>query len=247
MPTAARTRREKRKRKAGAWAGLGCVVMAIGAFVLPKYPGILIVCAVVAFAASIPVAQTGYIDRAPKEAWLPILSAHAVAIALLFWLIWPAITVSPRRVSFAGYPNETFNFSVRNGRVDDVYDVQVPFLIGYNKHLDGKISAKVGPTGDPAQRIYDDYNYCYGKGKDVHKILPNEQEVLVVRIGHLPPSGSANFAVTYAGGDKFVTKAGRPNFLSEPYSYSPMQGTIGVRGDYRICKYVLSTDGLAGK
>jgi hypothetical protein len=38
-----------------------------------------------------------------------------------------------------------------------------------------------------------------------------------------------------------------PNFIAEPYSYSPMQATMGVRGDYRICKYAISTDGLVGK
>jgi hypothetical protein len=163
------------------------------------------------------------------------------------WCWWQRIIVSPSRVSFQGYPDETFNFSVKNGLADDVYDVQIPFLIGYNKHFEDKLSAKVTSNGDPPQRIYDDYNYCYGKGPDVHKSLPNEQEVLIVRIRHLPPFGVGNFSVKYTGGEKLETQSGTPNFIDDPYSYSPMQTTVGVRGDYRICKYAISTDGLMGK
>ena len=221
--------------------------MAIGAFVLPKYPQILILCAVIAFFASIPVARTGYLDRSPTKFWIPVLCIQGIAIGLLFWSIWPRIAVSPKRISFEGFPNETFNFSVRNGRVDDVYDVQIPFFIGRDKHLEKKITAKVFPNGDPPQRMYDDYHYCYGKGPDVHKILPHEQEVFIVRIRHLPPGGIGTFSITYAGGEKFQTKPGTPNFLPEPYSYSDMQGTIGVRGDYRICMYMIQTDGLVNK
>ena len=152
--------------------------------------------------------------------------AVVVAIALFGWWVWPRITVSPTRISFAGYPNETFNFSVRNQRADDVYDVQIPFLIGYNKHLDDKLSVKVASNGDPPQRLYDDYNYCFGVGKDIKKVMPHEREVLIVRIRHLPPFGIGSFSITYAGGEKFETKSGTPNFISEPYSYSPMQGTV---------------------
>ena len=80
----------------------------------------------------------------------------------------PPITVNPEHVTFNGYPDETFNFSVRNGRSEDVYDVQIPFLIGYGKHFDDKFSVKVMPNSDPPQRIYIRYNYCYGvKGDGV--------------------------------------------------------------------------------
>ena len=159
-----------------------------------------------------------------------------------------AITVNPAKVSFRGYPNETFNFSVRNGRSDDVYDVQIPFLIGQDKHFDDKLSAKVSHGDDP-QPIYDDYNYCFGKkgNGDVKNVLPHEQEVLIVRVGHLAPSASTSFTMTYAGGEQFEANSRTATFLSEPYSYSGSQFTVGVRGDYRICKYVISTKGGSQK
>jgi hypothetical protein len=124
---------------------------------------------------------------------------------------------------------------------------QIPFLIGYNKHLQDKLSAMVAPGGDPPQRIHDDYNYCFGEKGDVRKVLPNEREVLIVRIGHLAPYGVGSFSIPYAGGEKLEAKSGTPNFIAEPYSYSPMQATVGVRGDYRICKVVIATNGLVGK
>jgi hypothetical protein len=173
--------------------------------------------------------------------------AHVVAIATVGYFVWPRITVSPSHISFAGYPNETFNISVRNERSDDVYDVQIPFFIGRDKRFEDKLSAKVLPNGDPPQRIYADYNYCFGEGEDVKKVMPHEREVFIVRIRHLPPSGTGAFSITYAGGEKFETKSGTPNFTSEPTSYSPMQTTMGVRGNYRICKVALETDGLVRK
>jgi hypothetical protein len=168
-------------------------------------------------------------------------------LAVLGYFIWPTISVSPKHVAFAGYPNETFNFSARNGTAEDVYDVQIPFFIGTDKHFEDKISAKVLLNGEPPHRMYDDYHYCYGEGDDVHKVLPHEREVFIVRIEHLAPSGIGNFSITYAGGDKFVTQPGRASYLSEPYSYSDMEGTIAIRGGYRICKAVIKTDGLEKK
>jgi len=173
---------------------------------------------------------------------------HVIFVIGLSYAVWPRIRVSPTRISFEGYPNETFNFSVRSERSDDVYDVQIPFLIGYNKHLDNKFSAKVTPNGDPQQRIHDDYNYCFGKDDGgVHHVLPNEREVLIVRIGHLAPFEVRSFSITYGGGKKLETNPGTPSFIAEPYSYSPMQATMGVRGNYRICKFAIATDGLVGK
>ncbi|HEU4637082.1 MAG TPA: hypothetical protein VFS41_12940 [Edaphobacter sp.] len=183
----------------------------------------------------------------PTKWAIGVMAVHGCLLATLGYAVWPKLTISPSKISFAGYPNETFNFSVRNGRSDDVYDVQIPFLIGYDKHFEDKLSAKVLPNGDPPQRLYDDYNYCFGEEGDVSKVLQHEREVLIVRIRHLPPFGTGGFSVTYAGGDKFDAISGTPTFISEPYSYSPMHGTVGVRGSYRICKYVISTDGMVGK
>ena len=87
---------------------------------------------------------------------------HGALLAVSGYWLWPRITVSPAQVSFQGYQNETFNFSARNGRADDVYDVQIPFLIGYNKHYEDKLSARVMPNGDPPQALSFDYNYCFG-------------------------------------------------------------------------------------
>jgi len=194
------------------------------------------------------MARHGYRYNVGAKWAIGIMLIHGIILAALGYFVWPRITVSPSHVSFQGYSSETFNFSVRNGRSDDVYDVQIPFLIGYGKHWDAKLSAKVMPnSSDPPQRLYDDYNYCYGKGPDVHDIQPNEREVLIVRIVHMPPGGTASFSITYSGGNKFETQPGPPNFISEPYSYSPMQGEINVRGNYRICKSVISTNGLVGR
>jgi hypothetical protein len=138
---------------------------------------------------------------------------------------------------------------VRNGRADDVYEVKIPFLIGYNKHFQDKFSAKVMPNGDPPQRMYDDYYYCFGhRGNgDVTNVQQNEREVFIVRIGHLTPGGTGSFSITYTGNEKLQIEAGAATFVSEPYSYSPMQSTIGARGDYRICKIAIAADGLVGK
>lgn len=211
---------------------------------VPKSPVLIVEALAVVFVVGIQAARFGYVDKPSKRTLSLILVAHAALLTFLGWVLWPQIIISPERVSFAGYAGETFNFSVRNGRADDVYDVQIPFLIGYGKHYDSKFSVKVMPNGDPPQRIYGDSNYCYGKGPDVHKILPNEQEVLIVNVTHIPPYGSRSFSITYGGGESIQTKAGHSTFLSEPRSYSDWQGTMGVRGDFRICRYDMHTDGL---
>ena len=160
-----------------------------------------------------------------------------------YW--WQRIAVTPEQVSFQGYPDETFNFSVRNGRSYDVYDVQIPFLIGYARHLDAKLSAKVEGESEPSSAIHVLYNYCYGtKGDGIGShVMPNEREVLIVRVAHLVPAASENFTVTYTGGEKFVAKLlEAPTFAEEPTSYSPTQTTVGVRGDYRVCKFAMHAD-----
>jgi hypothetical protein len=243
MVTIARRKAEARKKRGHAWQLCSAVLMALIPAIVPKSPTFIVVSLIVVFLVGIQAARYGYVDRPSRRTLAIILLGHAVVLALFGWWVWPIITVSPSHISFAGYPNETFNFSIRNGRADDVYDVQIPFLIGYNKHLEDKLSAKVAPNGDPPQRIYDDYNYCFGKKGDVSKVLPNEREVLIVRIGHLAPYAVGSFSIMYAGGEKLEAKSGTLNFITEPYSYSSMQATMGVRGDYRICKYVISTDG----
>ena len=240
-----------KKKRGGALAM--AVTLALAFFGHPSNEWILVLCA--ALSLSLIYAFSDYPTRGDdgfrrfvRWTFLVILCASTSSIWGWFW--WQRITVSPARVSFEGYPNETFNFSVRNGRSDGVYDVQIPFPIGHGKHFEDKFSAKVAPNGDPPQRLYFDYNYCFGeKGDgDVQKILPNEREVLIVRITHLVPYGVGNFSITYTGGEKISTSAGEPSFANEPYSYSPMQGTLpAVRGDYRICKVVVKTDGLVGK
>ncbi len=238
---------EKKKEQGRIIGGFGAIAMALVPFVVPRLPIWIVVALVVIWLASWRMARYGYKYRLSAKWTSCVMLVHGGLLALLGYWVWPQITVSPKRIPFGGYPNETFNFSVRNGRADDVYDVQISFLIGYNKHFDDKLSAKVEPNGDPPQRMYDDYNYCYGKKGDVSKVMPNEREVLIVRIRHLAPYASGSFAITYAGGERFETKPGTPNFIAEPYSYSPMQATVGVRGDYRICKYAIATDGLVGR
>lgn len=99
-----------------------------------------------------------------------------------------------------------------------------PFLIGYSVHLDDKLTAKVVPNGDPPQRMYDDYNYCYGTKGDgiVSHLQPNEREVLIVRLTHMAPYSSRSLSITYTGGKKFEAKLEKPNFIGEPYSYSAL-------------------------
>lgn len=243
----ARRRAAQKKEQGRIWGTFSGIAVALVPSVVPRLPVVIVCVLTLLWLASWQMARDGYRYRLPIKWAVALMLAHGIIIATMGYWIWPRITVSPKHVSFQGYPNETFNFSVRNGRADDVYDVQIPFLIGYNKHFQDKISAKVEPNGDPPQRMYDDYNYCFGKGPDVHKILPNEREVLIVRIRHLAPYGSGSFSITFAGGGNFDTGPGTPNFISEPYSYSPQQATVGVRGDYRICKMVIATDGLVGK
>ena len=242
-----RRRAAQKKEQARIWGVFATIVMALTPSIVPRLPIFILVVLSVLWIASWRMARDGYKYHL-HIAWAVVLMCvHGTIITAMGYWIWPRITVSPTQVSFQGYPGETFNFSVRNGRADDVYDVQIPFVIGYGKHLDSKFSAKVMPNGDPPHRIYGDYNYCYGKGPDVHKILPNEQEVLIVNISHMTAYGSGSFSITYAGGEKLQTKSGSPTFVSEPTSYSDLQGTMGVRGDYRICRFNLHTDGLVGK
>jgi hypothetical protein len=139
-----------------------------------------------------------------------------------------------------------FFFWIPGRDVQFVYDVQIPFFIGRNKHFEDKLSAEVIGNVEPSGPLKDDYNYCYGVKGDgvVSHMQENEQEVLIVRIPHLVPYSSGAFSVTYTGGDKLPDIVpGRPDFIDEPYSYSPNSGTVGVRGDYRACKYVISPSG----
>lgn len=240
-------RREERERRARIQNGIvtvGTTVIGLLLFVLPRTG--------VSVAADLSVAWAfslfcvwhcwGWYSTWRKR--LGFLLLHTSLVIFLGSLVWPRIVVSPSVVKFQGFPNETFNFSVRNGRSDDIYDVQIPFLIGLGKNFENKLSAIVMPnTEDPHQPTTNDYNYCFGTGSgDVTKIMPNEREVLVVNLRHLPPYGHESFSVTYTGGEKFEAKSEEPSFASEPFSYSPNQGTVGVRGDYRICKYAMHSD-----
>lgn len=241
----ARRRAEQRKEQARIWGTFEAVAIALVPFIVPRLPLAIITALLVILAASWPMARDGYKYRLPTRWAACVMLAHAGVLALLGYAFWPRITVSPDHVAFQGFPNETFNFSVKNGRSDDVYDVEIPILIGYGKHWDSKLSAKTIPnSSDPRQRIYVAYNYCYGKKGDVSKVLPNEREVLIAKIPHLAPLGVGSFSVKYTGGEKFTAKVETPNFTSEPYSYSTMQGTAEVRGSYRICEYRMETDGL---
>jgi hypothetical protein len=167
--------------------------------------------------------------------------AHGLLLAAMGYFIWPRITVSPAHVAYRGFPDETFNFSVRNGRADDIYDVQLPFLIGYGKHFENKLSATVTSSREPSSVIQIDYSYCFGKKGDgiVSHVQPNEREVLIVRIAHLVPYGFGSFSIKYTGGEKFDARSEEPSFADEPTSYSPVENTVGVRGDYRICGYFM--------
>lgn len=244
-----RRRAAQKEEQGRIWGAFAGVALALVPYIVPRLPIVIVLVLVVLWLASWRMARDGYKYHLSLKWVVVLMLVHGSILAAMGYWIWPKITISPSRVSFQGYPNETFNFSATNGRADDVYDVQIPFLIGYNKHFEDKLTAKVMPNSDPPQRIYDDYNYCFGVKGDgiVSHVQKNEREVLIVRIPHLGPNGSGSFSVTYAGGDKFDTKAGTANFIGEPYSYSPFQGTVGVRGDYRICKYALSTNGLTGK
>jgi len=165
-----------------------------------------------------------------------------------YW--WERIRISPERLAFRGFADETFNLSERNGMSYDVYDIQIPFLVGYNKHFDDKLSAKTVPNSDPPTGLQMDYSYCYGTKGDgvVSHVQQNEREILIVRIPHLVPSESESFSITYTGGEQFTAKLFQdPDFLEEPTSYSPRQGTFEVRGDYRICKFAMRVDKPTGE
>jgi hypothetical protein len=235
---------ESKKTKRGG-ALLLAVSLASLCFSRPANEWVVILCAalflcsIYAFRDYPPRGVDGFQRFVRWGALLLICAAVSSAWGEYWWQ-----TISPQRVSFLGYPNETFNFSVRNGRSDDVYDVQIPFLIGYDKKFQDKFQVKVLPNGDPPQRIYARYYYCFGTKGDgiISHVQPHEREVLIVNIPHLSANGNGTFTIAYEGGEKLGTESGDPTFDSEPVSYSLSQGTIGVRGDYRICKFAMGTD-----
>jgi hypothetical protein len=249
MPSAARKerRRAKQKEEQGRiWGALAGLAVALVPSIVPRLPVVIATVLAALWLASWRMARDGYKYHLSIKWAAVLMLVHGIIIAAVGYLIWPRVTVGPSRVSFYGYPSETFNFSVRNGRADDVYDVQIPFFIGRNKHFEDKLSAKVIGNVEPSGPLSNDYNYCYGVKGDgvVSHVQKDEQEVLIVRITHLVPYSSGAFSITYAGGDKLPDIAsGAPSFIGEPYSYSPNSGTIGVRGDYRICKFVMSPSG----
>lgn len=246
MPSRAERRRAKQKKeKAQIWGAFAGLAVALVPSLLPRLPAVIVIVLSVLCIASWPMARDGYKYHLAMKWAILVMLIHGSLIATMGYWVWPKITVSPGHVSFHGYPNETFNFSVRNGRSDDVYDVQIPFLIGYSKHFQDKFSVKVMPNGEPPQRIYIEYNYCFGRKADgvISHVQPNEREVLIVHLTHLPAYGYGNFSITYDGGQKLDTQSESPTFASEPTSYSASQGTVGVRGDYRICKYEMGTNG----
>jgi hypothetical protein len=244
MPTRARRKADQKKHRVRVWAATGAVIMALAQYIFPGNSVTLVIVLLIVFCVSVPMARYGYVYAAKWYFWIPILVAHGIILSAIGWWRWPRIKVSPAKVAFAGFQGETFNFSVRNETNDDVYDVQIPFLLQTHNHLDSKFSAKVLPNGEPSPHIFGDYNYCYGKGNDIHKVLANEQEVLVVHVSHITSMGTRSFSVSYAGGEKLEAKAETPSFILTPYSFSEMQGTIGVRGDYRACKFVSANDGV---
>lgn len=240
-------RREERDRQSktnNSIATIGSIMIGLLLFVLPRTGNWIIADLSLAFALSLYCVWHCWSLPVTLSKRVGFLILHLGAVSLLAYFVWPRIVVSPSRIAFAGYSGETFNLSVRNERSDDVYDVQIPFHIGHDKHFEDKLSAKIVSDGEPPEAITNDYDYCYGKGKDVHKIMPHEQEVFIVRIRHIAPSESRVFSITYAGGEKLETKAEESSFLSEPYSYSTSQGTFGVRGDYRIRKFSMHADRL---
>jgi len=241
---AKRRKAEQKKEQGRIWGALAALTVALVPSIVPRLPVVITIVLAVLWLASWRMARDGYKYHLSTKWAVVLMLVHGVIVTAMGYWIWPRITVSPSHVSFRGYPDETFNFSARNGSADDVYDVQIPFLIGYNKHYQDKISAKVAPNGDPQGPFSDDYSYCFGEKGDgvVNHVQKNEREVLIVRITHLVPYGLASFSVTYAGGDKFDAISGTPNFAGEPYSYSPNSATVGVRGDYRVCKFSFSTN-----
>jgi hypothetical protein len=237
MPSKSRKERRcaKQKEERGRiWGALAGIAVALVPSIVPRLPGVIATVLFVVWLASWRMARDGYKYHLSIKWAVVLMLVHGIIIAAIGYWIWPKITVGPPRVSFSGYPGETFNFSVRNGRADDVYDVQIPFFIGRNKHFEDKLSAEVIGNVEPSGPLKDDYNYCYGVKGDgvVSHMQENEQEVLIVRIPHLVPYSSGAFSVTYTGGDKLPDIVpGRPDFIDEPYSYSPNSGTVGVRGD----------------
>jgi hypothetical protein len=148
------SRRERRKaaqkeEQARIWGAFAGVAMALVPQWLPRLPIVIFTVLFVVWIASWRMARDGYKYHLPIYWALVPMIAHGAVIAAIGYSIWPRIVISPSDVSFQGFPNETFNFSIRNGRADDVYDIQVPFLIGYNKHFDNKFLVKVTPNGDP--------------------------------------------------------------------------------------------------
>jgi hypothetical protein len=172
MVTKAGERKEERERKSRIKTGIatvGTTVTGLLLFVLPRTGVWVVLNLSLAWLLSLYCVWHCRGLSPTRVKRLGFLVLHVIFVIGLSYAVWPRIKVSPDKVGFLGFPDETFNFSVRNERADDVYDVQIPFLIGHDKHFENKLSAKVLPNGDPPQRLYDDYNYCFGVGKDVKK------------------------------------------------------------------------------
>jgi hypothetical protein len=144
-----RRRAAQKKEQARIWGAFSGIAISLVPAIVPRLPIVIVAVLAVLWFASWPMARNGYKCHLRIAGAAFLMLVHGCIIATFGYWIWPRITVSPEHVSFRGYPGETFNFSVRNGRADDVYEVQIPFLIGYNKHLDSKFSVKVTSNGDP--------------------------------------------------------------------------------------------------
>lgn len=226
-PTAARSKAERRKRKARAWAGLAAVAMATVPSLAPRDSVVIGCCAALVFAMSIPAALNGYKYRARWYMFVPLLLLHSLIVVVGCWFIWPSVKVSPQRLKFRG-DAESFNLSVFNDTDSDRYLVNLPIQVADG--LEPLISAKYESTSHegPLQNAYD---YCYGK---------NGKEYLVVNFTHLLPGEKHLFTISYRGGKPFSAEIRRTRSSSEPSGFSGVKGTVGVTGDYRVCKYVLT-------
>jgi hypothetical protein len=126
MPTATRARTDRRKHKFRVWGYVSAAVMCIGAWLIPRSSGAIILGAVIVFACSIPAALSGYRYKARWYLFVPIMIGHAALLCLVSWIIWPKITVSPARMTY-GQAYDAFSFQVKNQTSGDVDNV-IPIM-----------------------------------------------------------------------------------------------------------------------
>src|SRR5689334_23094856 len=107
-----RRRTAQKKEQARIWGAFAAIAVALVPSIVPRLPVVIVAVLVVLWLASWRMARDGYKYHLAIKFAVILMFVHGAILATVGYWIWPRITVSPSQISFLGYPNETFNFSV---------------------------------------------------------------------------------------------------------------------------------------